>query len=379
MLFSVCQTRHFPSGRLTLQPDAENVQRRVDVAIVRRSAVRTLPAPYSKRAHAFRAAHGNGPASRARLGTVSLVGFDVPRLPSGSFVAQHVSEARPARIVHGLGKPCSTQAGGVHIADDDQRVIGSNPRRLLMKMVPARIGDLRRYGADTLAVLGALGRSERDFVLPEYPRCRNLLAVAERGKVFQPDVNPDCASAPLEVVSNFGHECDVPAPSGVLNERSDLEQALNVSGLPKAIAALPISHSAALKLNGALREGYPAKRPVAGAKARATAVSLPACHELANDRVHRVGMQVEQFARAGGQHRKIEVAGPACRSASSMAALRFLLGSDAEVPNLIARPRVTNERLARRRVLDPVLESKPGDGLRNHVSFLHLITQVGKP
>lgn len=131
--------RDFLNRRLAFQPDAKDVPGRIDVAIVRRSAVRASPASYSKRTHTFRAAGRYAPTSRARLGTPSLRHIDICGLPSGSFIPQHMPEHRPAGVGDGFGHLRSLKLGGAHIADNDQTILPSDPRGLLVKVVAARV------------------------------------------------------------------------------------------------------------------------------------------------------------------------------------------------------------------------------------------------
>ena len=58
--------------------------------------------PYSKRAHTLRTAVGNFPAARARLGSPSLVGFNINSPVPAGFVADLITQHSPARIQDGL-------------------------------------------------------------------------------------------------------------------------------------------------------------------------------------------------------------------------------------------------------------------------------------
>src|SRR5690242_6821499 len=81
---------------------SENVQRSVLVTIMYGTALATRPLSYSKVRDTFRPLFGHGTASRTDLGAESLVHFRVPSPARNRFVAQHVSEGRPACIEHRL-------------------------------------------------------------------------------------------------------------------------------------------------------------------------------------------------------------------------------------------------------------------------------------
>ena len=105
-VFPALKGGDFQCRRRTFPPDTENVQSCVNVPIVRRTAVRTFPVPYSKRAHTLWTAVGNYPAARARLGSPSFIGLDIPRSVPAGLVAKLVAERRPTGVEHGLCHPC---------------------------------------------------------------------------------------------------------------------------------------------------------------------------------------------------------------------------------------------------------------------------------
>jgi hypothetical protein len=226
------------------QPDAKNVERCVDVPIVGRSAVATLPAPYSKRAHTFRTAVGNGPAARARLGTVSFVRFDKHgSVPSG-LVAEHVSEIRPAGVEHGLSHPCLSQAGGVHIADDDQTILPNDPGGLFVKVVTASVRYLGMDSSNSLLVSRPLGNSQTSFILPVVLERRHLATVAQRCEILQAKVDANSAIASGEIIGHLALKDDIPAPARVLGETSATILALDVAAFPKLVSTLEVNNSA---------------------------------------------------------------------------------------------------------------------------------------
>ena len=98
---------------------------------------------HSKRAHTFRTAVGYNPAARARLGSPSFVGFNIPSPVPAGLVAELIAQYRPTRIEDGLRHLRICELGRTDVADDDQFIIPSDPAGPLVKVVAPRIGDLR--------------------------------------------------------------------------------------------------------------------------------------------------------------------------------------------------------------------------------------------
>src|SRR5262245_33356801 len=71
-VFPALKEEDFHGRRVTFHPGNQDVPSSIDVTILDRSALVAPPLPYSKRAQPFRAACGDHPAGRARLGTVSF-------------------------------------------------------------------------------------------------------------------------------------------------------------------------------------------------------------------------------------------------------------------------------------------------------------------
>src|SRR5688572_9534073 len=129
---------------------SENVQRSVLVTIMHGTAVATRPLSYSKVRDTFRPPLGQGAASRADLGTESLVHFLVPRSARNRFVAQHGSEGRPACIEHGLRQSGLGESRGVHVADRDVIEVSHDAMRGFVQEVVPRILDARvEVGGET--------------------------------------------------------------------------------------------------------------------------------------------------------------------------------------------------------------------------------------
>lgn len=338
-MFGALKSSDSPYGRLMFQPEAENVLGSVDIAIMRRSAFRTFPGSHSKRAHTFRAARRNGPASRARLGSPPFVNVDKhSSVPSG-LVAEHMPERRPARIENGLSHPRLCQLGCVHIADCDVLIGANDPGGLLVQMVLAGIRDFRVDRPDALLVPGALRGGKRRLVFAVVLQGRNGIAIAERGEGLEAQVDTDAAIAGRQAVLDLTLEHDIPAASRVLHEVAALELAFDFAGFPEAVALLEIDRGGTVNLRCARDEGYPAQRPLRpeGCAETRTAATLVARRgELPADLRDRVGVDTKLRSDSLCQSVQIEGGWPANALIALPAPLSFALRFNAEVPDLIA-------------------------------------------
>lgn len=347
----------FPIGRLAFQPDAKNVQRRIGVAIVRRPAVRTFPASHSKRTHTFGAAVGNGPASRARLGSPSFVSLNIHRLPSGSLVSQHVPERRPASVHDGFRHLGFRKPSGVHIANNDQFILPSDPRGMLMKVVTARICDLRMDRAHPLLVPRSLSGRQRRFVLPIMTESRNLRAVAKRRNIFEAKVNADDAATSGQVVHYVTLQDDVPTAAGILDKGAIFKDTGNRSRSPEPELALLKNNEVVTEADGLVYEGYPAECALAAeacSELGTSAKLIARFGELTPYLVYAVRVEPKKLPGAFCHIPEVNSARPKCVCAAFSSTLHFALRGNAVIPNLIAGSRFLGKPIARRSVLDPV-------------------------
>ena len=98
---------------------------------------------YSKLCDTFRASDCT--AVRTQLGSHPFVGFGVHHSALLGLVREHVPEARPAGVQHGLRHPRLGQLGRAHIADDDVCELAHERRRLLVQEMLSRVDDLGVY------------------------------------------------------------------------------------------------------------------------------------------------------------------------------------------------------------------------------------------
>src|SRR3984893_11289598 len=108
---------------------------------MRDTTLRTYPASYSELCDTFRPRFAS--AKRTVSGRARFIDFLVPGPARKRFVAEHVSEGRPARIKHGLRHAGFGESGGVHIADRDVIEVSNDTGRELVVKVTACMGDAR--------------------------------------------------------------------------------------------------------------------------------------------------------------------------------------------------------------------------------------------
>lgn len=317
-----------------LQPDPENVSGRVDVTIVQCPAVRAFPGSYSKPCDTFRPRRRQSAARRAGLGSPAFVNIDIHRLPPGSFIPQHVSEARPTRIKDGFRQSRLGKAGGAYVADRYQSVLSSNHGRLLMEVVAPSIRNLCVYGSHPLFAAGTLSRSKRSLVAPVVLKSGNATAITERGQLFQAKIYANLAFACGEVIGHFALKRDVPTATSILHERTRFNAAFEVPALPKAKSLFPVRDLIASDLCCAGPERNPTQGTLgaeARSEARTLAMLVPRLGEAPADFIDRFCMDAEQNGATGSQIDEVEASGPTAPPLLSMPG-----GSHAEVPDLIA-------------------------------------------
>src|SRR5882724_10261120 len=95
----------------------EDIQSRVDVTIMQHSTLRTYPTSYSEVCDTFRPRLAC--AKRTVSGGERFIDFLVRGPVRKRFVAEHVSEGRPARIENRPRQAGFGESGGIHITDRD--------------------------------------------------------------------------------------------------------------------------------------------------------------------------------------------------------------------------------------------------------------------
>lgn len=347
----------FADATLMLQRGCENIPGCIDIAIMRRPAVGALPLPYSKTCDTSRPRRRQRAALRAGLGTPAFVNIDIDRLPSGRFVSQHMPEARPTGIKHGLCHSCFSQFGGAYVANRYGGVLPRNPRGLLVKVVTPGVSDFCVDRPDAFHIAGALSNSQRRFILPVMAQRRDGVASTSDRQFLQAEVDADLAITNRQSVFNFAAKRDIPMPASVLHKAAGPENTLHLPAIPKGVSALQVSHLATRHLQGSGDERDPSQRALsseAGAETGAPPLLVTRLSELAANGLDGVRMETQIRSAASRQFNEIEGGQPALIATTSIPALALALSCNTEVPHLIAGNSVAIEPPIAQ--LDPVFE-----------------------
>lgn len=339
--------RDFSRERATFHPGAENVPGRVHVAIMRRTAIRTFPEPYSQSCDTFRAADCT--AVRTGCGSPSFVGFNVARPVPAGLVAEHAAEHRPSGVKNRLGHPCLGERGAAHIANDDQSVFPRNHRGLLMEMVQPRVRNLRVDRSNTASVVSSRSARQRRLVPSIVLKVGNQFAVARCGKALDTKIDPNLAGTSRSIFADFKLNRDVPATAGIPIEGSGFEFRVfgDAATQPQSIPALSENKSVTPKSVGPGGvDGNPAKAFLSCSPARAAPQTIPALREAMAYRRDCIRMKTE-FRRAASERREIKGRGPAGFRASDPSSLGLALNLAAVVPDEIDRRRLLLQRALR--------------------------------
>ena len=321
---------------------------------------------YSKLCDTFRAADCT--AVRTRLGSPSLIDFNVTRPVPAGFIFEHVPQHRPTCIENGFSHPGLGKLCGADIADNDKLVFASYLSARFVELILAHIRNLGMDCLDAALVTRALCDGQHSLILAVVLQGRNSVTVAARCKCLQPEINPDLPVAGWQIVGNLALETDVPTITRILSKASGLNGVGNIPRFPKVEFTFAVDNVRAIQFHSALDKREPTERPLratAGAKSRGMARSIARDHELLAYLTDRIGVQFESSRVSCGNLDKIKMRRPSfLKPGRNVSTLDAALNADTMVPYGIHRTRVPVEILPDRRVLDSVLESQ------NHAGYL---------
>ena len=322
----------------------EDIESGVDITIMRDATLRTYPASYSEVCDTFRPRLAC--ARRTDSGRERFIHFLIPSPVRRRFIAEHVSEGRPACIQDGLRQAGLGESGGVHIADRDVIELSNDAGRELVVKVTASVDDARVQGSRATPFAGALRGSELVRQLPQRPRVLDLLPVGQGSEVFktQVDANP-ATHRPRRGLRDFNDDVQEPTPACVAGEvRSVLDLALRQrprveysEGVPGKAKRFPL----ALQIP-AFQRHPPQRTPAAPAQERPVLLTAGLGVLLTNG-IDRAGVQGELLAAPRGQPIQIKAARP-----TLIPFQRMQLSVVAEIPNEIARARLSVEQSSQR-------------------------------
>lgn len=314
------------------------------------TTLRTSPGSYAERAHTLRAACGYASARRARSGSKPFIDFQVHGSELASLVAELRPQHRPTRVRDGLRHPRSLELRRADIAYNDQCVLPRNPRGDDVDVMLARVGDLCVDSLHSTLLSRSLCRSQGARIAAIVFWCRDRETTATDGQIAKAEVDADHAGAGICVRSNLARHSEVPAPAGVLNERSNFGDTGNLARQPEPISLAPINNRITIKSESLAPKWYPAQAFLCRAPVRTATDLVATLREYATDLADGVGQNPEFMGGSYRQCGEVKVARP-----SPAPTLGVALRLAEIVPNEINRSRVRLQAAPRRAVFDPKL------------------------
>src|SRR5882672_3510034 len=319
-------------SRRSMSRTEEDIESGVDITIMRDATLSTYPASYSKVCDTFRPRLAG--ARRTDSGRERFIHFLVPSPVRRRFVAEHVSEGRPACIEDRLRQAGLGESSGVHTTDRDVVELSNDAGRELVVKVTARMDDARVEVGRLPPFAGPLGGTELVRQLPQKSRILNLLPVGQGSEVFQAQVDANTAAhRPRLGLSDFNDNVQEPIPACIAGEvRSVLDLAVRQrpreeypKGVPGKAKGLPL----ALKIPAF--QGHPAQRaPAPPAQERAVLLTAR-LGVLFTHGVDGARVQGEFLAASRRQPIEIKTGRPALVPFE-----RLLLSVVAEIPDKVA-------------------------------------------
>src|SRR6266404_3631662 len=169
-------------NRRSMSRTEEDVESGVDISIMRNATLRTYPPSYSEVCDTFRPRLAC--AKRTDSGRERFIHFLIPSPVRRRFIAEHVSEGRPACIKNRLRQAGPGESGGIHIADRDVIELPNDAGREFMVKVTSGIDNARVEVGCLPPFPGPLGGTELVSQLPQKPRVLDLLPIGQGSEVF---------------------------------------------------------------------------------------------------------------------------------------------------------------------------------------------------
>jgi hypothetical protein len=311
-----------------------------------RTAITTNPLSYSKACDTFRPRIGQTAATRTGLGGKRFVHFFNGCAVRNRFIAEHVSEGRPSRVIDALCQLGFGKTFGVHVANGDVIKLVNQSVRQLVQKIATTVFYFGGNVCDLSFVSRSLRNAQFGFERSVVARIVDFLARGQRGKFFQAEVNADAiqngAGFPI---GHFDHDIQKPVAAPVLSKTGAV---LDLSfrqgpGIEYAKCVTSESERIAVAFQVPTFEWHPAQRPLAAiAKERALEL-LARLGVLLAHGIDRAGVNSKFFAAACGQDIQIKAGRPALAPFE-----RMFLRVVAEVPHIGHRPRLLVQQAVQR-------------------------------
>lgn len=229
----------------------------------------TLPLSYHQSLSAFWTADAS--AIGTGLGGIGFIDFQIRRPVRNRFVAEHVSESRPARVIHGLGHLGFREAGRVNVPYRDEIEVADQPRTELVQEISAPVRDLRMDAPRRLRFASLLGRRQPRFVRAVVLGGLYFLARAERRQRLQAKVKADAAIRFASSDRNGQDDVYIPVAKRVPREGPAVQYAGRVWNWPRQ----PEAYLSGRKENFAVTPNY-----IFSAKRHPSEILSPAITQL---------------------------------------------------------------------------------------------------
>jgi len=225
------------------------------------------------------------------------------------FIAEHVSESRPASIIDAFGKVGFCQCGGVHIAYRDQIKLFDQSPGLLVQMVCAGVLGFCVKVARKAFLVRSLCFGKPLLNLDEMARVFDLAPIGQGGQRFQAKVNSDNVLDWAERnIGKLDNDIQEPITFGVLTEagavanlafwqRAGIEHAVGVAVEAEGIAGAPQITPF---------EGNPSERLPAAPAEIAPAALRSGLRILGANSIDGSGIQSKLFTRPAREPHKLE-------------------------------------------------------------------------
>ena len=316
-------------------PALADVDCRVHVAQMVRSAIRAIPFPLIQTCLTFRP--GNATAFVAGLGTPSFVDFREQHLRLMAFVLKHRSERRPASVQDGLRHLGFCQAGRVHVADEDCPVLVNEACRNLVQVILAAVGNLGVNSLHPLLVVRALRYRKRWLKVAVETLRLDGFSIRHNCEALQAEIDADRRRTSALDARNLNRAVDVPVTFGILIEAAcaDPRAIRKLTRQPHVVPLLAKHKGAIFERDVAGVERDPSEGLPATPFQAALLVCAPGFFVLHAHALHRVRVQVQHGCCASRKATKIVPAGPFLAPLQGVL-LRFVT----EIPAQIDRARL---------------------------------------
>lgn len=256
---------------------------------------------------------GNARALVAGLGTKSLVDFFERSSVRNRFVAEHVSEGRPARIVDALCHAGFGKSFGIHVANCNVLKLPNDAGREFVVEVSPGVGYAGVKVGRVPLLSSPLSGRKLDFQGLKVARIVDLLAGRERGEILKAQVDADTGADRLQCsFCNLDGNVQKPIPPRItgevaavldlpFRERTGVEYSVGVSGEPECIP---------MALDVAAFNGNPAKGFSASITQIRTLVLKPRCGVPVTNLINGSGKNAQFLAASGSQVSQVKTAEP---------------------------------------------------------------------